>query len=79
MDMFANTPVDFHYMDTLAKTFTVPARQNQFIQENSFNNAPFRRIDFAKVTSSAFTGSKLKSPFCICRYNSSCFVFQKNI
>ena len=42
MDMLAYTPVEFNYLETLAKTFIIPARQNQFIQENIFNNAPVR-------------------------------------
>ena len=45
MDILAYTPVEFNYLETLAKTFINPARQNQFIQENIFNNAPVRRID----------------------------------
>ena len=57
MDMLAFTPVEFNYLETLAKTFIIPARQNQFIQENSFNNAPVRRIAIAMNTNSAFTGS----------------------
>ena len=32
MDMLAYTPVEFNYLETLAKTFIIPARQNQFIQ-----------------------------------------------
>ena len=31
MDMLAHIPVEFNYMETLAKTFGIPARQNQFI------------------------------------------------
>ena len=50
-------------METLAKTFIIPARQNQFIQENIFNNAPIRRIAIAMNTNSAFTGSFTESPF----------------
>ena len=41
MDMLAYAPVEYNYWETLAKTFIIPARQNQFIQENIFNNAPF--------------------------------------
>ena len=48
-------------METLAKTFIIPARQNQFIQENIFNNALVRRI--AMNTNSAFTGSYTENPF----------------
>ena len=63
MDMLAYTPVEFNYLDTLAKTFIIPARQNQFIEENIFNNAPVRRIAVAMNTNSAFTGSHTKNPF----------------
>ena len=56
MDMFAYVPVHYNYLETLAKTFIIPARQNQFIQENIFNNAPSRRIAIAMNTNSACTG-----------------------
>ena len=56
MDMFSHTPIEFNYSETLAKTFIIPARQRQFIQENIFNNAPVRRIAIALNTNSAFTG-----------------------
>ena len=61
--MLAYTPVEFNYLETLAKTFIIPARQNQFIQENVFNNAPVRRIAIAMNTNSAFTGSYTENPF----------------
>ena len=57
MDMLAYTTVELNYLETLANTFILPARQNQFIQENIFNNAPVRRIAIAMNTNSAFTGS----------------------
>ena len=50
MDMFAYTPKAFNCWQTLAKTFIIPARQNQFIQGNIFNNAPVRRIAIAMNT-----------------------------
>ena len=62
MDMLAYTPVEFNYLETLAKTFIIPARQNQFIQENIFNNAPVRRIAISMNTNSAFTGSHSENP-----------------
>ena len=62
--MLAYTPVEFNFLETLAKTFTIPARQNQFIQENIFNNALVRRIAIAMKTNSAFTGSYSENPFC---------------
>ena len=63
MDMLAYAPVEYNYLETLAKTFIIPARQNQFIQENIFNNAPIPRIAIAMNTNSAFTGSFTKNPF----------------
>ena len=63
MDMLAYTPVEGNYFETHAKTFINPARQNQFIQENIFNNAPIRRIAIAMNTISAFTGSYTENPF----------------
>ena len=57
MDMLPYTPVELNYLETLANTFIIPARQNQFIQENIFNNAPVRRIAIAMNTNCAFAGS----------------------
>ena len=62
LDMLAYAPVEFKYLETLAKTFIIPARQNQFIQENTFNNAPIRRVEIAMNTNSAFTGSCTENP-----------------
>ena len=50
-------------METPAKTFIVPARQNQFIEENVFGNAPVRRFAIAMNTNSAFTRSYTENPF----------------
>ena len=61
-DMLAYTPVQFNCLETLAKTFIIPSRQNYFIQKNIFNNAPVRRIAIATNTKSAFTGSYTENP-----------------
>ena len=63
MDIFAYAPVEYNYLETLAQTFIIPARQNQFIQENIFSNAPIRRVAIAMNTNSAFTGSFTENPF----------------
>ena len=63
MNMLAYTPVEFNYLETLANAFLIPARQNQFIQEKIFNNAPVRRIAIAMNTNYAFTGSYTENPF----------------
>ena len=57
MDMLAYTPVEFNYLQTFAKTFIVPVRQNQFTHENILSDAPVREITIAMNTNSAFTGS----------------------
>ena len=63
MDMLAYTTVEFNYLETLAKTFIIPARQNQFIQENVFYNAPVHRIAIAMNTKSAVTRSFTENSF----------------
>ena len=63
MDMLAYIPVEFNYLETPAKIFIIPARQNQFIQEDIFNNAPVHQIAIAINTNSAFTGSYTENPF----------------
>ena len=62
MSQLAYAPVEYNYMKTLAKTYIMPARQNQFNQENIFNNAPIRRLAFVKSSNSAFIGSFAEDP-----------------
>ena len=63
IDMLAYTSLEFNYLENLTKTFIIPARQNQFIQEIIFNNATVRRVASAKNTNSAFTGWYNENPF----------------
>ena len=63
MDMLAYVPVEYNQLETLAKTVIIPARQNQFLQENIFNNARIRRVAIAMNTISAFTASSTENPF----------------
>ena len=63
MPQLAYVPVEYNYMEILAKTYIIPARQNQFIQKNIFNNAPLRRIAIALNSNSAFTASLAENPF----------------
>ena len=63
IDVLAYAPVEYNYLETLAKTFIIPARQNQFIQDNIFSNATIRRVAIAKKTNSASTGSFTENPF----------------
>ena len=62
MDMLIYAPVEYNYLETLGMTFIIPARQNQFIQENIFNKAPIRRVAIAMNKNSAFTGSFTENP-----------------
>ena len=61
--MFGYTIVEFYYLETLAKTFIIPASQKQSLQESIFNNAPVRRIAISMNTNSALTGSYTENPF----------------
>ena len=63
MNMLAYNPVEINYIEILAKTFIIPARQNQLIQENIFNNAPVRRTAIAMNTNSASTGLYTENRF----------------
>ena len=63
VDKLAYTLVEFNYLETLAETSIITARQNQFIQENIFNNSPVRRFAIAMNTNSAFTGSYTENAF----------------
>ena len=63
MSQLAYAPVEYNYMETLANTLMIPARQNQFIQGNIFYNARIRRIAIAMNSNSAFTGSFAENPF----------------
>ena len=69
MSQLAYAQVEYNYMQTLAKIFIIPARQNQFFQENRFNNAPIRRIAIAKNSNSAFIGSFAENLFRYQQFN----------
>ena len=62
MDMLAYAPVEYNYLETLAKTLNIPARQNLSNQENIFNNALVRRVAIAMNSNSAFNGSDFENP-----------------
>ena len=55
-------PAQYNYMETIARTFIIPSRQNQFIKENVFKNAPIRRVAVALNTNSAVAGSFPENP-----------------
>ena len=54
MDKLAFMLVEFNCLETLARTFIFPAKENQFIQENIFNKALVRRIAIAKKSKLCF-------------------------
>ena len=56
-------PAHYNNMETIARIFIIPSRQNQFIQENVFNKTPIRRIAVAMNTNSAVVGSFHENPF----------------
>ena len=63
MSQLTYASVEYNYMETLAKIYIIPARQNQFIHENKFDNAHICRIAIAMNSNSAFTGSFAENPF----------------
>ena len=62
-------PAHYNYMETFTRTFIIPSRQNQFIQENVFNNAPIRRLAVAMNTNSAVARSFHENPFNYQQFN----------
>ena len=62
MDRLDYTPVELNHLETVVETFIIPTRENQFIRENSFDNAPVRRVAIALNTNSGFTGSYTENP-----------------
>ena len=63
VDMLAYIHVEFNYLETLSKTFIIPAGPNQLIHRHFFINAPVRRNAFAMNTKSAFSDSYTENPF----------------
>ena len=63
MSQLADAPVEYNYMETMAKTQIIHAGQNQFIQEKIFNNAPIRRKTIAMNSNSVLTGFFAEDPF----------------
>ena len=53
----------YNYMETIAGSFSISCRQNQFIQEHVFNNASIRRIAAVMNTNSAVAGSSHENRF----------------
>ena len=56
-------PAHYNNMETIARIFIIPSRQNQFIQENVFNKTTIRRIAVAMNTNSAVVGFFHENPF----------------
>ena len=57
MEMLAYTSVDYNYVEPLAKTIILPAKQNRFLQENFLNKAAIGPVAIRININSAFTGS----------------------
>ena len=55
-------PAQHNYMETIARTFIIPSRQNQFIQEFNFKNASIGILAVAMKANSAVAGCFHKNP-----------------
>ena len=62
--MLAYALAEFHYLETLAKIFAIPARQNHFNQGNNFNSVPDPRFAVVLNTNSAFAGFYMEKSLC---------------
>ena len=62
MNMLAYTPMEYNYLEILAKTFISPGRHNQFFEHGIFYKASVRRIAIAMNSNSAFEGSYTENP-----------------
>ena len=69
MSQLAYAPVEYNYMETLAKTYILNSRKNYFIQENLFIHALIRRIAIEMNSNSAFTGFFAENPFWYQQFN----------
>ena len=49
-------PAHYNFIETIARGFINPSRQNQFIEENFLINAPKRRIAVVMNTNQAVAG-----------------------
>ena len=49
IDMLAYTPVEYNYLEISAKTFIIPARRNQFSQENNLTMLQFVELPLQRV------------------------------
>ena len=67
--MLAYICVKHNFLETLAKTFIITARQILFIQENIFDIATVCRIALAKNTNSVITGSYTENSFWYQQFN----------
>ena len=60
MGMLGYAPVECNFSEPLAIFFNIHARQNHFIQENIFSDAPVGPIAIAMNTNSAFIDCTIK-------------------
>jgi len=57
------TPACYTFTETEAKTFIIPAGQNNVVRENAFNGRSVRCVAIAMNTNENFNGSRFSNPF----------------
>ena len=67
--MLAYKPVDYNHLETLAETFVIPARGNQFLQKKHFHKAQVCRIAIGMKKKSAFNGPCTGNSYCYQHFN----------
>ena len=63
--MPAYAPVEYNYLEILAKALLIAAKKTVFSKKKFFNNAPIRRIAVALNKKSAFTAAYTENLFWI--------------
>lgn len=63
------TPARYTFPEWEAKTFIMPANQNQIIKENIFSGKPIRTLAIAMNTNAQFTGTIDTNPFHFRKFN----------
>ncbi len=57
------SPCRYSYIETVQKTFIIPAGQNSFTKEDIFSRMPIRRLTLAMATNQQFSGTGDTNPF----------------
>jgi hypothetical protein len=58
-----SSPAQYHFLETVTRTYVVPANQSNFNKEAIMGNEPVRRLAIAIAPNASFSGSQTTNPF----------------